>query len=1273
MALYTLTSKDDFARLNRLPSSDQTQLYNALGRDAGAGNNFFARRAKSIDNAIGTTGAAIAGAAKDAWENLSTQTIRQDNKDRMNKIAKKYGYNTYQDVWDARDAAQAAGDQVTLDKIDNVINPELQNQANINAQRANEKAANYADYMQNNDVSKRINQDPGKFAGSAINTLSTAFDVMAPGAGVLANSVQGGIEGIADELEQSGLQNFNAERAAQNALVGTATGAVVGGLNKGVTNSLAKRGGNLFKGSNAITRGLNNLGSKTAAGRVGSTLATGAARGALSGAVGGATGAGLSAALNNQDVLGSALQGVSQGLQQGALAGGVMAGANMALSKTPIMQKINQANEDWKNSGENFKERWQNTREQDTWGNRLIDNTKARLQNGALSIKDASVEMNNANPMDYMPKDTNAAVQKFLDTLTPEGQIPTEGYAYGKNASARREAIASLRNEFTDGELATLMNNETNPKLKALYADAGGQNPSSELTDWGQVIKELDAEGVPFTSPRYQAAWEEYTKRYGSRNRASVENSNTNDFDYIFEDARGNRSRLPELRQTLNPDGNTVVANSDLIDSPIRGRMYDRMSNDDFINYAEQNGWKLVKTPYEGMSGSEMLNTMARNAGFDDYDAATRRFTDTGESTKGTDIVDWMERLATQRQATPETEMYRTLTGETEQKPFLAYGESDLASGKASKRNILSKAGRAMQAAQANATRKETRDIGIESAGELINKVRQRSGLSDIEKQAAFAKELTGGENSLLDAVQRNAISATEDGLPRTVNLDAVTAKVNKLIDDLPNTLVNQNQKETVRNAVMADLTNGNIDTITKANNFKAAAAQQFLINERTPNDSAKALGVFYTKVGDLVDDASYSEIPSTQVEAMFDAAASEATARAKIAGDNGKTEYQKAYSQLATELKESPKTMQAYRSLKKDYVDINKLNKKTQQGATAWNNSPLVMGTAITTAMATGNPLIAVPAAWAAKTLAPAVGQVAIDASASLGGKLADWGDNLTTRRSGRVASAPTEIPTVPNTSYNPATQLYNAIGRTEGLTNGEQARTANYISDAVQEANGGTLESLVGTPATGATSVYDSVYSTPTASATTGKSNSYFQATGDYWTDILGAALTSAIQDGDVDAFGPLYSMYQDALSKQGSSKDYSNPMNWSSSDRSDLLKAQNGLDQIDSLAQSYANAVGESGGNVVQGTLRGWANNLSGGNLDPAAENYVKQANSIGAGIIKNLVNLGSTEYDAARYVDYLPKLTDTKEQAAQKLQVLKDAYQNVINNLYALYGA
>ena len=89
---------------------------------------------------------------------------------------------------------------------------------------------------------------------------------------------------------------------------------------------------------------------------------------------------------------------------------------------------------------------------------------------------------------------------------------------------------------------------------------------------------------------------------------------------------------------------------------------------------------------------------------------------------------------------TPETEVYRAITGDNgggngTTEPFTAYGESGLATGKTRKQNLLSKAGRAMEAAQVNATRKETRDIGIENSGELVNQVRQRTGIADLETQ----------------------------------------------------------------------------------------------------------------------------------------------------------------------------------------------------------------------------------------------------------------------------------------------------------------------------------------------------------------------------------------------------------------------------------------------------------------------------------------------------------------------------------------------------------
>jgi hypothetical protein len=209
--------------------------------------------------------------------------------------------------------------------------------------------------------------------------------------------------------------------------------------------------------------------------------------------------------------------------------------------------------------------------------------------------------------------------------------------------------------------------------------------------------------------------------------------------------------------------------------------------------------------------------------------------------------------------------------------------------------------------------------------------------------------------------------------------------------------------------------------------------------------------------------------------------------------------------------------------------------------------------------------------------------------------------------------------------------------------------------------------------------TATYNALTGTPTtvSQPTTGSINTgYYQPTGDYWTDIIASAMSAAIDANDVNAFASLFGMYQDQmanLQKQTSSeKDYSNPMNWSSADRTKLLSAQNAMGQIDQLEEAYNQATGGEGSNAVQGWLRSRASDISGGNWDPSAANYNSLSESVGMGIVKNLINLGVTEADAQRYLKYLPSLTDTKEQAAQKLDTLRGIYQNQINNLYGAYG-
>lgn len=525
----------------------QTQIYNAIGRTAGeeaaaianaqvpqttGDDNFFVKRGKSIENALGTTGSALVGGGIELGFNVGRDIKRGDFKTRMNNIAKKYGYDSWSDWQDGYQAAKDAGDTAKVAQMSKQLK-EFQAQANANSQEMNNIASNYKEYKDNSYIGKKVNQDNTKFAGSAINTLSTATDIALPGAGIALNAAQGAAEGLADELEQNGgnvdilhglrtgdygvknWDNFSGERAAQNALIGATTGAVTGALNKGISNVLAKRGGNLFKGGNALTRGLNNLGSKTAVGRVGSTLATGAARGALSGAVGGATGAGLSAAMNGGDVFESAIQGAQQGARQGAVAGGVMAGANMALSRTPgignFMQDLNQASEDWRNSGSNFDERLTNTLTSgdSAVGDWLMNRRQSKVlgsvgsignsvRNVSGDLEGAVARMEDAvqNEDFYFTKANNTnsrktlnAVQEAMGILEDAGDTNTSAYKRLANIYKNRElntngdiASALLEIDNSLGYYADKSNPRYNEIVNAIASNREAMNSLAATT-----------------------------------------------------------------------------------------------------------------------------------------------------------------------------------------------------------------------------------------------------------------------------------------------------------------------------------------------------------------------------------------------------------------------------------------------------------------------------------------------------------------------------------------------------------------------------------------------------------------------------------------------------------------------------------------------------------------------------------------------------------------------------------------------------------------------
>ena len=1125
----------------------QTQMWNALGRDTGMeianqdqtqdDRNFFQKRWDSIKNAFGTTGAAVASAIKDKTENDATDLMLDRHKNSLNDIYKKYGYNNSDDYyaakdatendvfskygynsndfWDKRAAADLAGDNDTIAKLEqerqdliskmtpedaerinkfDAIQNELKAQTSTNAEEATNKAKAYEDWRQNNYVSKQLAQDRGKFAGSAINTLSTATDLTGLTSGPLSNAIQGGIEGVADELEQNGLENFDWDRAKQNAAIGAASGAAVGAFNNGLSNTLAKNGGKVFAGNNALSRGINkvidfNPTAKSTAGQFLESVGQGAVRGAASGAVGGATGAGLSAAMNGGDVLQSALQGATQGATQGAYAGGVMGGASNIISKTPgvgeAYNKINQASEDWRNSGNNFKERWENTRAQDTWGNRAIN----KVASGIDTLRTKQIN--------------NRAINRLAS-----------GIEAGKDGTVKFARISqAMLDDINNVRAAEGKNPMTTRQTKAVINEINN-HLATHRNDFGSYEEVA------------RAAFDVLT---GDESFAAPTNRNTNSLVLNNGDRFAKSVALDEEAgiRSISPRSKNWA----------QKRALEREA---LLNSSLEGGNSPSSQQVEPESGLPISRSQTTGS-----------------------IISQSE----QNVNTPETQIYRTLTGETEE-PFMAYGESQL--GNRTRRGMLADAlerfGNTLEGAQTNVTRAAAKDLGIESTGKVVENVRKKTGITNLETQANLAKELTGGENSLLDSIQRQALGVSETGEPYAVDTTPLLRDIDSIVNKHADTNIfgSQSARDKFIRNLKTDLTSYDSDVLSIANRMKATASdlRGKGVGEVPAKD--KAMAKIYTEVANKLDDLSYKSIPQENVDAMFDTAISEMRSRATQAKNNGNTDISRAYTKLADNLAQEPRTIQAFRSFKKDFVDASKIANLT---ALAENGAAVQMGRGF---------------GGGIKRFLGTVAQRPVNAGlAKIGGVVNNAADRIAGEAPTPTTTTPTPAVTAETTAtqaYNPSTQVFNAIGRTEGLSNGEQVRTANYLTNAVQEANvanAGSLESLVA-PSTGTTSVYDSVYGTPSTNATLASTGSaqtgYFQPTGDYWTDIIASAMSSAIDNNDATAFAALYGMYQDALSNlQSQTSETSGQKLTATQQRANA--AMNSLDRLSQMTPDLA----------------------------------------------------------------------------------------------------
>ena len=549
----------------------------------------------------------------------------------------------------------------------------------------------------------------------------------------------------------------------------------------------------------------------------------------------------------------------------------------------------------------------------------------------------------------------------------------------------------------------------------------------------------------------------------------------------------------------------------------------------------------------------------------------------------------------------------------------LMYGESEL--GNRTKRgtaaDAISRLGNTLEGAQANITRAAANDLGIESTGKVIENVRKKTGLTNLETQAAFAKEITGGKKSLMDEVQRRALSASENGKPFKVD----TTEVENAIPSIVNGITDDNVLDTkkVIQTLKRTVGNNDSDTISISNRLKAQASDLRGKGVVDPPAKDKALAKIYTEVANRIDDLSYKSIPKANVEDMFDVAISEMRGRANQSAAKGNKKIAKAWNNAADALDAQPRTVEAYRSYKKDFVDAAKINKLTGQ---AENGAAIQMGQSFVGGLKRG-----------ANTLL----QRPVNAGlAKIGGAINNFADVIDNGSTGRA----TRSPAIATSSISPDMQnIFTILGTKIGESEGDNAR-----STAIKNREYKNIEDqLAGTMAQA-----EELYNRPvqnTASSQGGDGRMASQL------DYISNAMDQAMAAGDLTSYAKLAGLYKDAYDIYKAQTKSSSSDTKLSKTQQQANAAQLALEKLESMNPDFGYAVSDipvlnlvnSQGNAYNSAANGLALNLgyllSGATVNPSEREAIKET--------------------------YVPKPWDNEETRKYKLGLARDLimrYQN-----------
>ena len=290
-----------------------------LGQTLGEIGKSITSGAKGLwDSVAGGVNEIGAGIQNTIWGNNIRNTMK-DNSAKRNEIAKKYGYASYADASNDENASQDFWNEIK----------DISQKTSDTLNKLKDENVNSATYKNLKEMKQN------KYAANALRGGNFLADVLlaATGVGGIANAaingVQGGIGGLADQLEAADGLVFDPLGGNYNS----------GGLDAGeVAKSMAAGAAGGLAGS-AVGGGLGKIGGGNALGKV---VGSNVGRGALSGAASSAVSAGTQTALDGgslEDVLSNAASAGGKGALFGGIISGGMGLANKGFNK--ISDKIN--------------------------------------------------------------------------------------------------------------------------------------------------------------------------------------------------------------------------------------------------------------------------------------------------------------------------------------------------------------------------------------------------------------------------------------------------------------------------------------------------------------------------------------------------------------------------------------------------------------------------------------------------------------------------------------------------------------------------------------------------------------------------------------------------------------------------------------------------------------------------------------------------------------------------------------------------------------------